>query len=101
MDRDERSMVIDLLHEGDNSKTLRKIIDNYPHLGDEDYVEKWESIVAKVISESGLELLKYPVHGNAKTKELKNFGTKVESGWIAVHIDALQLREFSRPSDVT
>ena len=72
MDRDERRMVIDLLHEGDNIKTMRKIIDNYPDLGDEEYVEKWKRIVADVISENAtkLELEIYPSRGKNK-KELK------------------------------
>ena len=71
MDREERRIVIDLLKEGDNIETIRKIIDNYPHLGNEEYVKRYTRVVANVLSEdqSKLKLIKYSIHGNVK--ELK------------------------------
>lgn len=71
MDREERRIVIDLLKEGDNTKTIRKIIDNYPNLGNEEYVKRYTCIVADVLSEdqSKLTLIKHPGRGNVK--ELK------------------------------
>ena len=72
MDREERRIVIDLLKKEDNIETIRKIIDNYPHLGNEEYVKRYTCIVANVLSEdqSKLNLIKNPGRGNV-VKELK------------------------------
>ena len=72
MDRvDERELVIGLLKQGDNAKTIKRIIDNYPDLGDPEYVDRWKEIVSNVTSVSmqDLSLVKYPKHRD-KTKEL-------------------------------
>ncbi len=71
MHRDEKQIVIDFLKEGDNAKTIRRIMDYLPDLGEDEYTEKYKRIVAKVLSvdESDLELGKYRTRGN--TKELK------------------------------
>ena len=73
MEKDEREIVIDLLREGDNIRTIRKIIDNYPHLGNKEYENKYTDIVANIISEdkSELDVFKYPSRGNAKELKIR------------------------------
>lgn len=71
MHRDEKQIVIDFLKEGDNAKTIRRIMEYLPDLGEDEYTVKYKRIVAEVLSvdESDLELGKYPTRGN--TRELK------------------------------
>ena len=66
----ERKIVIDLLKQGDNARTISKIIDNYPHLGNEEYVRRFKTVVSEVTSESALDLQKYRSRGRDVT-ELK------------------------------
>jgi len=71
MHRDEKQIVIDFLKEGDNAKTIRRIMEYLPDLGEDEYTAEYKRIVAEVLSvdESDLELGKYPTRGN--TRELK------------------------------
>ena len=73
MDKEEREIVIDLLKEGDNIRTIRKIIDNYPHLGNKEYENKYTGIVANIISEdkSELDVFKYPSRGSVKELKIR------------------------------
>ena len=73
MDKEERKIVIDLLKEGDNIRTIRKIIDNYPHLGNKEYENKYTGIVANIISEDETELVvsKYPSRGSVKELKIR------------------------------
>lgn len=73
MERDsERKLVLDLLKQGNNARTIKRIVDNYPDLGDREYIDRWMEIVSKAtsISEQDFDLVKYPKSGE-KTKELK------------------------------
>lgn len=71
MHRDEKKIVIDFLKEGDNAKTIRRIMEYLPDLGEEEYTEEYKRIVANVLSldESDLKLDKYVTKGS--TRELK------------------------------
>ncbi len=81
MCNEERNIVIKLLQEGDNKKTIRRIIwimEHLPTLGDEEYRERYRKIVAKVVSAhindlelSDLELSVWPVRGVAKELKIK------------------------------
>ena len=73
MHKEERQIVIDLLREGDNAKTIRRIINNLPDLGEKEYKDRYKSIVANVlgIDVSNMKLRKYPSKKSGKTKELK------------------------------
>ena len=82
MCKEERSIVVNLLREGENKKTIRKIMEYLPNLGDEEYRERYRKIVAKVVSapDSGapddfknddLELSVYPKTGIAKELKIK------------------------------
>ncbi len=46
---EERKFVIELLREGNNYESIRKINENYPQLGDREYIEKFKNIVQKLI----------------------------------------------------
>ena len=72
MHRDEKQIVIDFLKEGDNAKTIRRMMKYFPDLGEDEYAEKYKRIVAEVLclNESDLKLDKYP-STKGKTKELK------------------------------
>ena len=73
MDRGhERKLVLDLLKQGDNAKTIKRIVDNYPDLGDREYIDRWKEVVSKAtsISEQDFDLVRYPKSGD-KAKELK------------------------------
>ncbi len=50
MCKEERKIVKSFLQEGENRKTIRKILDYLPNLGDEEYQEKYRKIVAEVVS---------------------------------------------------
>lgn len=72
MDRvDERELVINLLKQGDNAKTIKRIMDNFPDLGDPKYVSCWKEIVHKVTSvpKREFDFVKYP-KSRGETKEL-------------------------------
>ena len=71
MHREEKQIVIDFLKEGDNAKTIRKVMEYVPDLGEEEYTEKYKCIVADVLSVnvSDLELAPHRTRGN--TRELK------------------------------
>ena len=73
MDREEREIVIDLLKEGDNVRTIRRIIDNYPHLGNKEYENEYTGIVANIISEdeSELDVSKYRSRGSVKELKIR------------------------------
>ena len=68
---DERRIVIDLLRQGDNATTIRKIIDNLPNIGETEYIDRWRTIVSDVTSipKDALQVQKYPKHRN-DTREL-------------------------------
>ena len=76
MQKDERQIVVDLLREGDNARTIRRIIDHMPDLGEKKYRDRYMRIVAKVLEmdTTDLELSAYPDpeknRGNG-TRELK------------------------------
>ena len=78
-DEGKRKIVIDLLRQGDNAKTIRTIIDNYPNIGDDEYVDRWKKIVSEAVNnpreevnipEEEFKVQKYPARGN-DTKELR------------------------------
>ena len=71
MHRDERQIVIDFLKEGANAKTIRRIMEYFPDLGEDEYTEGYKRIAAKVLSmdESDLNLGKYS--HKSRTAELK------------------------------
>lgn len=61
MEQGARDIVIDFLKEGNNANTVRKIIDNYPHLGESRYMDQYKDIVADIVGveKAGLEVRKY------------------------------------------
>ena len=65
----KQRIVKDLLREGDNAKTIQRIIDNMPSL--EDFSKQWRKIVAEVcgVEADSLKIEPYRYHGSAK--ELK------------------------------
>lgn len=69
MEKDERQIVIDLLKEGDNKKTIDKIINNLPSLGDSCNLNKFKEIVHNVLTEehfkykNELEISTYTTNG--------------------------------------
>lgn len=71
---EERRLVIDLLKEGNNAETIKRIVENLPHLGQ--YCTEWKRIAAEVIgvdhvdNKEELELFEYPTRGETK-RELK------------------------------
>ena len=76
MEKEEREIVIDLLKEGDNKKTIDKIIDHYPSLGDSWNVNKFKEIVNKVLpdeySENKMEDLELSLYtSGCIVRELK------------------------------
>ena len=68
----ERKIVLELLRQGDNARTIRKIIENYPNIGHTEYVDRWKTIVSEVASipEDKLRVQRYPKYGS-ETKEVK------------------------------
>ena len=78
MHREERQIIIDLLREGDNARTIRRIINYIPDLGEKEYTDKYKRIVANVLGMniSDLKLSKYPSKRGGKTTELKVRVTK-------------------------
>ncbi len=72
---EERKFVIELLKEGNNDATIRKINANFPQLGDKENTDKFKDIVKKLIykdqprydmyanGEPKLILQKYPQRG--------------------------------------
>ena len=65
-EREEKRRVRDLLCEGDNARTIQRIIDNMPSLGD--FSKQWKKIVAEVCEveePDSLELLMYPTQRSA------------------------------------
>ena len=63
---EEQRIVKDLLREGDNAKTIQRIIDNMPPLND--FSRQWEKIVADVcgVEADGLEIETYSYRGLVK-----------------------------------
>lgn len=55
MEKEEQKIVIDLLKEGNNKKTIDKIIGNYPSLGDACNKSKFKEIVDEVLFEEHFE----------------------------------------------
>ena len=72
-DKEERRIIIDLLKEGDNKNTVRKIVDNYPHLGDEEYLNAYKCIVAELLftDKSNLVLETYTYRGIVRELKIK------------------------------
>jgi len=71
MHQEEKQIVIDFLKEGENAKTIRRIMQYLPDLGEDEYIEKYKRIVANVLSmdESNLILEKHS--HKSRTAELK------------------------------
>ena len=73
MDRvHERKLVLDLLKQGDNAKTIKRIVDNYPDLGHPEYTDRWKNVVSQVSSvpRQDFDFVKHP-KGGEKAEELK------------------------------
>ena len=72
-DKEEKRIILELLKEGDNKKIVRKIVDNYPHLGDEEYLNKYKCIVAELLStdKSNLVLDAYPSRGIVRELKIR------------------------------
>lgn len=70
VENEEQRLVINLLKEGNNAETIKRIVENLPHLGQ--YGDKWKCIVAEVIDvdQEELELVEYP-SSRKRTRELK------------------------------
>ena len=68
----ERTIVLELLRQGNNAKTIKRIKENYPDLGEDRYKSLWKDIVSDVtgVSKEDLKLSAYPSKGKI-TNELK------------------------------
>ena len=71
MDSEERRIVMNLLKEGDNERTVRKIIENLPllDLGDQQFEDRYKSIVSNLTREEELNFWKHPPK-RGKVREL-------------------------------
>ena len=68
----ERNLVLELLRHGNNAETIRRIVENYPDLGECEYMDQWKSIVSDValVPKEEIEISQYPTKGGT-TKELQ------------------------------
>ena len=80
MESEERRIVVDLLKEGDNEWTARKIRKNFPDFGEPKYEDKFRTIVSKLTDENDLKLGK---HKNSQTGEAKELHIEVKKWTVA------------------
>ena len=65
---EEQRIVKDLLNEGDNAETIKRIIDNLPSL--KDFSDQWEKIVVEVCRADSLEIETYSQRGSVKELQI-------------------------------